>query len=97
MQEGAVRLPLEPGTRSVLCRIATGSTANSTPSVLPRAWQAVIARHEALRASFCWNVGEGMLQVIHTPGRTPIEYLDWSAIAETEQEPKLQALLKKRA
>ncbi|MNK79818.1 Linear gramicidin synthase subunit B [compost metagenome] len=64
------------------------------PQRFAEAWQAVVARHEALRASFCWNVGEDMLQVIHTPGRTPIEYLDWSAIAENEQEPKLQALLK---
>ncbi|WP_374091361.1 non-ribosomal peptide synthase/polyketide synthase, partial [Pseudomonas sp. TH10] len=95
MQEGMLlHTLLEPGTGLYYMQDRYRINSELDPERFAQAWQAVVARHEALRASFCWNVGEDMLQVIHTPGRTPIEYLDWSAIAETEQEPKLQALLK---
>ena len=95
MQEGMLlHTLLEPGTGLYYMQDRYRINSELDPERFAQAWQAVIARHEALRASFCWNVGEDMLQVIHTPGRTPIEYLDWSNVAEAEQEPKLQALLK---
>ncbi|MBK5304814.1 MULTISPECIES: non-ribosomal peptide synthetase [Gammaproteobacteria] len=95
MQEGMLlHTLLEPGTGLYYMQDRYRINSELDPQRFAQAWQAVIARHEALRASFCWNVGEDMLQVIHKPGSTPIEYLDWSAVAETEQEPKLQALLK---
>ncbi|MHC8366018.1 non-ribosomal peptide synthetase [Pseudomonas sp. ZT5P21] len=95
MQEGMLlHTLLEPGTGLYYMQDRYRINSELDPQRFAEAWQAVIARHEALRASFCWNVGEDMLQVIHKPGSTPIEYLDWTAIAEAEQEPKLQALLK---
>ncbi|MBH3406166.1 non-ribosomal peptide synthetase [Pseudomonas glycinae] len=95
MQEGMLlHTLLEPGTGLYYMQDRYRINSELDPERFAHAWQAVVARHEALRASFCWNVGEDMLQVIHTPGSTPIEYLDWSAIADAEQEPKLQALLK---
>ena len=96
MQEGMLlHTLLEPGTGLYYMQDRYRINSELDPERFAQAWQAVVARHEALRASFCWNVGADMLQVIHTPGRTPIEYLDWSAIAEAEQEPQLQALLKR--
>ncbi|WP_085725029.1 non-ribosomal peptide synthetase [Pseudomonas sp. R37(2017)] len=95
MQEGMLlHTLLEPGTGLYYMQDRYRIDSELDPQRFARAWQAVIARHEALRASFCWNVGEDMLQVIHKPGGTPIEYLDWSDVAEAEQEPKLQTLLK---
>ncbi|EJM80943.1 non-ribosomal peptide synthetase [Pseudomonas sp. GM60] len=95
MQEGMLlHTLLEPGTGLYYMQDRYRINSALDPQRFAEAWQAVIARHEALRASFCWNVGEDMLQVIHKPGSTPIESLDWTAIAEAEQEPKLQALLK---
>ncbi|KPU61153.1 D-alanine--poly(phosphoribitol) ligase, subunit 1 [Pseudomonas fluorescens] len=95
MQEGMLlHTLLEPGTGLYYMQDRYRINSELDPQRFAQAWQAVIARHEALRASFCWNVGEEMLQVIHKPGSTPIEYLDWSDIAEAEQEPKLQTLLK---
>ncbi|MCB2251007.1 non-ribosomal peptide synthetase [Pseudomonas chlororaphis] len=95
MQEGMLlHTLLEPGTGLYYMQDRYRINSELDPERFARAWQAVVARHEALRASFCWNVGEAMLQVIHKPGSTPLEYLDWSAVAEAEQEPKLQALLK---
>ncbi|WP_456016274.1 non-ribosomal peptide synthetase [Pseudomonas fluorescens] len=95
MQEGLLlHTLLEPGTGLYYMQDRYRINSALDPQRFAQAWQAVIARHEALRASFCWNVGEDMLQVIHKPGSTPIEYLDWSAEPESEQEPRLQALLK---
>ncbi len=95
MQEGLLlHTLLEPGTGLYYMQDRYRINSSLDPERFAQAWQAVIARHEALRASFCWNVGEDMLQVIHKPGSTPIEYLDWSNDDEAEQEPRLQALLK---
>ncbi len=95
MQEGLLlHTLLEPGTGLYYMQDRYRINSALDPERFAQAWQAVIARHEALRASFCWNVGEDMLQVIHKPGSTPIEYLDWSNDPEAEQEPRLQALLK---
>ncbi|AVE04890.1 non-ribosomal peptide synthetase [Pseudomonas palleroniana] len=95
MQEGLLlHTLLEPGTGLYYMQDRYRINSALDPQRFAQAWQAVIARHEALRASFCWNVGEDMLQVIHKPGSTPIEYLDWSHDAEEQQEPRLQALLK---
>ncbi|TFF13345.1 amino acid adenylation domain-containing protein [Pseudomonas sp. BCA14] len=95
MQEGLLlHTLLEPGTGLYYMQDRYRINSALDPQRFAQAWQAVISRHEALRASFCWNVGEDMLQVIHKPGSTPIEYLDWSKDPEEEQEPRLQALLK---
>ncbi|MGY2168118.1 non-ribosomal peptide synthetase [Pseudomonas gingeri] len=95
MQEGLLlHTLLEPGTGLYYMQDRYRINSELDPQRFAQAWQAVIARHEALRASFCWNVGEDMLQVIHKPGSTPIEYLDWSAGPEDQQEPRLQSLLK---
>ncbi|SDU98657.1 non-ribosomal peptide synthetase [Pseudomonas mucidolens] len=95
MQEGLLlHTLLEPGTGLYYMQDRYRINSELDPERFALAWKTVIARHEALRASFCWNVGEDMLQVIHKPGSTPIEYLDWSTIAQNEQEPRLQALLK---
>jgi len=95
MQEGLLlHTLLEPGTGLYYMQDRYRINSALDPQRFAQAWQAVIARHEALRASFCWNVGEDMLQVIHKPGSTPVEYLDWSHDPEHEQEPRLQALLK---
>ncbi|PNB72966.1 non-ribosomal peptide synthetase [Pseudomonas sp. GW456-E7] len=95
MQEGMLlHTLLEPGTGLYYMQDRYRINSELDPQRFAQAWQAVVARHEALRASFCWNVGADMLQVIHKPGSTPIEYLDWRDIAEVEQEPKLQTLLR---
>ncbi|MBJ2240825.1 non-ribosomal peptide synthetase [Pseudomonas sp. MF6768] len=95
MQEGLLlHTLLEPGTGLYYMQDRYRINSELNPERFALAWKAVIARHEALRASFCWNVGEAMLQVIHKPGSTPIEYLDWTGTPAEQQEPRLQALLK---
>ncbi|MCJ8206481.1 non-ribosomal peptide synthetase [Pseudomonas sp. RGM2987] len=85
---------LEPGTGLYYMQDRYRINSELDPQRFAQAWQAVVARHEALRASFCWNVGEDMLQIIHKPGSTALDYLDWRELPEDQQEPRLQALLK---
>ncbi|OLU26329.1 non-ribosomal peptide synthetase [Pseudomonas sp. PA15(2017)] len=58
-----------------------------------RAWRLVVARHEALRASFVWNAGEQMLQIIHRGDGDGVQFLDWSALPQDGHEARLQQLL----
>ncbi|MCP6691947.1 non-ribosomal peptide synthetase [Pseudomonas donghuensis] len=95
MQEGLLlHTLLEPGTGIYYMQDRYRINSALDPQRFAAAWQAVVGRHEALRASFCWNAGEAMLQIIHKPGATPVDYQDWSAIPEAEQEARLQALHK---
>ena len=95
MQEGMLlHTLLEPGTGLYYMQDRYRINSALDPQRFARAWQAVIARHEALRASFCWSVGEAMLQIIHRPGTPAIDYLDWSAEPEEGHEARLQALHK---
>ena len=93
MQEGLLlHTLLEPGTGI----LHAGPLPDRQPArsrALAAAWQAVVAC--AARASFVWNAGETMLQVIHKPGRTRIEFLDWSELPEDGHEERLQALHKR--
>ncbi|WP_095155656.1 non-ribosomal peptide synthetase, partial [Pseudomonas sp. Irchel 3E13] len=96
MQEGMLlHTLLEPGTGLYYMQDRYRINSDLDPERFAHAWQAVVARHEALRASFCWDVGQTMLQVIHKPGDTAVEYLDWREVPADEQEPRLQALHKR--
>ncbi len=96
MQEGLLlHTLLEPGTGIYYMQDRYRINSTLDPERFARAWQAVVARHEALRASFAWNAGEAMLQIIHKPGAADLEMLDWSALPEHEHEARLQALHKR--
>jgi amino acid adenylation domain-containing protein/non-ribosomal peptide synthase protein (TIGR01720 family) len=63
---------------------------------LPRfrsAWQEVIQRHDALRASFDLDQQGDMLQIIHRHAPLRLDYLDWSARPLDQHEADLQRLL----
>ena len=95
MQEGLLlHTLLEPGTGIYYMQDRYRINSALDPQRFAQAWQAVVARHEALRASFSWSAGEAMLQIIHKPGNTPLDYQDWADMAEDEQEARLQALHK---
>jgi amino acid adenylation domain-containing protein/thioester reductase-like protein len=59
-----------------------------------RAWQAVIDRHPALRASFFWEGLEKPLQAVHRQVAVPLEELDWRGLAAEQQSARLAALLR---
>ncbi|AVO54972.1 non-ribosomal peptide synthase/polyketide synthase [Ectopseudomonas mendocina] len=57
------------------------------------AWQAVIQRHDALRASFDLDAHGDMLQIIHRQVPLRLDYLDWSGRPLEQHEADLQRLL----
>ncbi|WP_337157029.1 non-ribosomal peptide synthetase [Pseudomonas putida] len=95
MQEGLLlHTLLEPGTGIYYMQDRYRIDSALDPERFAQAWQAVVARHEALRASFSWSAGEAMLQIIHKPGDTPLDYQDWRDLDDAAQEARLQALHK---
>ena len=95
MQEGLLlHTLLEPGTGIYYMQDRYRINSALDPERFGKAWQAVVARHEALRASFSWNAGQAMLQIIHKPGSAPVDYQDWRGVDEATQEARLQALHK---
>ncbi|WKN24386.1 non-ribosomal peptide synthase/polyketide synthase [Azotobacter vinelandii] len=96
MQEGLLlHTLLEPGTGIYYMQDRYRIDSELDLQRFEQAWQAVVARHEALRASFTWNSGETMLQIVHKPGAARIDYLDWSALDADGHEERLQALHKR--
>ena len=95
MQEGLLlHTLLEPGTGLYYMQDRYRINSALDPERFTLAWQAVVARHEALRASFSWNAGEAMLQIIHKPGKLAVDYQDWRGLDEAAQELRLQTLHK---
>nr|MDH2558171.1 condensation domain-containing protein [Pseudomonas sp. Hg5Tf] len=58
------------------------------------AWQQVVQRYEAIRASFLWNTGGELLQVIHRNSKVQVELLDLSDLALEQAEPRIIDLLR---
>src|SRR5262249_35670506 len=58
---------------------------------LERAWNYVIARHPALRASFYWEHLDKPVQVISAGARVRVEINDWRGIAPEERGRRLTA------
>ena len=95
MQEGLLlHTLLEPGTGLYYMQDRYRIHSAIDPQRFATAWQGVVARHEALRASFNWNAGEAMLQVIHKPSLIEVDFLDWRQEDPSQHEQRLQAMLK---
>ena len=58
------------------------------------AWQQVVQRYEAIRASFLWNTGGELLQVIHRAPQVKVELLDLSDLSLAQAEPRIIELLR---
>ena len=95
MQEGLLlHTLLEPGTGIYYMQDRYRINSPVDPQCFAQAWQAVVARHEALRTSFSWNAGEAMVQIVHKSYQVPVNYLDWRDASEEINEQRLQDLLK---
>ncbi|MBU4630248.1 amino acid adenylation domain-containing protein [Pseudomonas sp. BF61] len=58
------------------------------------AWQQVVKRYEAIRASFLWNTGGTLLQVIHKNSNVQVERLDLSHVPMDRVQAQIEHLLK---
>ena len=62
-------------------------------ALFSRAWQRVLDRHAALRASFVWEGVKDPVQVIHAALKFPCEQIDWRGVGVAEQQEHLAAFL----
>ena len=61
--------------------------------VLQRAWQELIARHDAARTFFTWEKRDKPLQIVRHNVELPWQELDWIQLTSEEQDRQLQEFL----
>ncbi len=94
MQEGLLmHTLLEPGSGIYLMQYCYRVDHAIDVGAFSEAWKAVIARHDVLRTSFCWDLGERMVQIVHRRTEPALRLLDWRHLAEDQYEQALQAEL----
>ena len=62
-------------------------------AALERAWQDVVARHEALRAGFAWEGLPRPVQVIRREAAPRFRVEDWRGLDEAERQARLERFL----
>ena len=84
MQEGMrLHTLLEPGSGIYLMQDRYRVDSALEPVAFLAAWDAVVARHPALRASF-WQLGDKTLQIIHRTAPRCTEYIDLRGVADAD-------------
>ena len=95
MQQGMLFHTLYEGDSGAYFeQLVLGLKGKLEVSALQRAWAQVTQRHSALRSSFHWEEMEEPLQVVSKQVELPWVTHDWRAFSVTEQQAKLEALLR---
>ncbi|HYG65159.1 MAG TPA: condensation domain-containing protein, partial [Thermoanaerobaculia bacterium] len=63
------------------------------PAALRRGWEAAVARHPVLRASFHWEEVERPVQVVYRQVEVPWREEDWRGLPEEAQAARFEALI----
>ncbi|MBN3754906.1 amino acid adenylation domain-containing protein [Paraburkholderia sp. Tr-20389] len=74
----------EPAAYHVTSRLRLDGELNR--AVLRHAFDALIARHEALRTTFAESADGGVEQIVHAPSRCPWRFTDLSRVAKADRE-----------
>jgi amino acid adenylation domain-containing protein len=74
----------EPAAYHVTSRLRLDGELNR--AVLRHAFDALIARHEALRTTFAESADGGVEQIVHAPSRCPWRFTDLSRAAKADRE-----------
>src|SRR5262245_25639804 len=91
LQQGMLFHSLEaPGSAMYVLQVCGEFRGDLNVAAFARAWQHVVARHQALRAAFVWDDVDEPLQVIGRRVRVPFHYQDWSAMSGGEQRATLK-------
>jgi amino acid adenylation domain-containing protein/non-ribosomal peptide synthase protein (TIGR01720 family) len=72
-----------------LCTVA----GDLDPAALRRGWEATVARHPVLRASFHWEEVDRPVQVVYGQVELPWREEDWRGLPEEVQAARLSALI----
>ncbi|MGC8100977.1 amino acid adenylation domain-containing protein [Metapseudomonas otitidis] len=94
MQEGLLmHTLLEPGSGIYMMQYCYSVETEIDPERFARAWQAVGQRHDALRTTFSWTVGERLLQIVRRTAQPDVQLHDWRDVPAAEHEAKLREML----
>ncbi|MCE8024896.1 non-ribosomal peptide synthase/polyketide synthase [Billgrantia aerodenitrificans] len=95
MQQGLLlHTLLNPGSGMYMMQDRYRFASSIDVDAFEQAWQRVVERHEILRTGFVWRTEEMQWQVVYRKVPSPVEYLDWSGLDESEAERRLAALLR---
>jgi amino acid adenylation domain-containing protein len=95
MQQGMLfQSLLAPGSGVYIEQLLCDLDEVVDEAALRQAWVIVIGRHAALRTNFRWADRDEPQQEVHARVALPWRLLDWSTIAEAEQETRLAEFLK---
>jgi amino acid adenylation domain-containing protein/non-ribosomal peptide synthase protein (TIGR01720 family) len=90
MQEGLlVHTLLEPNSGIYLMQYCYQVDHAINHTLFEQAWTMVVQRHAVLRTSFCWDLGDQMLQIVHRDCRPDLRFLDWRDVLEVDYERRL--------
>lgn len=94
MQEGLLmHTLLEPGSGIYMMQYCYSVESEIDPVRFTQAWQGVAQRHDVLRTTFSWTIGERMLQIVRKHARPDIQLHDWRHVAAAEHEARLREML----
>ncbi|BBP75832.1 non-ribosomal peptide synthetase [Pseudomonas sp. Ost2] len=94
MQEGLLLHTLrEPGSGIYLMQYCYLIDHAIDRDAFTRAWQTVVERHEVLRTSFCWDVSDAIVQIVHRSATPDIRFMDWQGVDAADYEARLSAEL----
>jgi Condensation domain/AMP-binding enzyme len=95
MQQGMLfQSLLAPGSGAYIEQLLCYLDEVVDDAALRQAWVTVIRRYPVLRTNFRWADRDEPQQEVHGEVDLPWQFLDWSAIAEAEQEARLAEFLK---
>lgn len=94
MQEGLLmHTLLEPGSGIYMMQYCYSVESEIDPARFAQAWQGVAQRHDALRTTFSWTVGERLLQIVRHTAQPDVQLHDWRDVPTREHEGKLRDML----
>ncbi|HEX2092660.1 MAG TPA: non-ribosomal peptide synthase/polyketide synthase, partial [Longimicrobiaceae bacterium] len=95
MQEGMLFHAIyEEGGSAYLGQFVFDLSGELNADAFGRAWQAVAARHPALRTGFIWEGEGGALQVVRREAHVPLERQDWRGLDGGEVDARASAFLR---
>jgi amino acid adenylation domain-containing protein len=96
MQQGMLfHHQLEPGSGVDIEQMACSLREDLDVGTFKKAWDFVVARHQALRTSFQWEGKEEPLQYVHSSVKLPFELKDWQHLPADKQQNEFAEYLKR--
>ncbi|MGS2744405.1 amino acid adenylation domain-containing protein [Halomonas sp. LS-001] len=95
MQQGLLlHTLLNPGAGMYMMQDRYRFASPIDVNAFEKAWQRVVERYEVLRTGFVWQTEDMQLQVVYRRVPSPVEYIDWRGIDESEADHRLSVLLR---